>query len=183
MSFHVDNGTIETDRLILRQPAASDVDALATLFADAEVMRSYGTGQPLDRAKTIESLERVAEHYKTYGFGAQIALEKATGMLIGLGGLQRGNPTLSEEVQIGGVLAKRVWNLGYAIEGGIAVLEYGLTVLGLKRIEAITPASNAAAIAVIKKLRMPFDGNLTHDGIEYVRFAVTNEVPKGPTQL
>ena len=41
---------LETDRLLLRPMRDSDLDDLCAMYADAEVMRYLGKGQPLGRA-------------------------------------------------------------------------------------------------------------------------------------
>ena len=177
MAYLAIDGTIETDRLILRRATADDTDAVAALFSDLDIMRSYGTGRTFDRDETLEAIARMTNHYDTYGYCAQMMLRKDDGEIVGMGGLQRG--PLSECVQFGCVLAKHAWGNGYAFEAGVALLDYGFSELGLERIEAITPASNASAIAVVHKLGMNYEGVLLRDGTEYAIFALANATTKG----
>jgi RimJ/RimL family protein N-acetyltransferase len=177
MAYIATNGTIETDRLVLRKPAPEDAELLIALFADPEVMRLYGSGRTFDRARMTEALAEVERHYRDHGYGAQVMVLKETGEVIGLTGLQRG--PISPGVQLGFVLAKNAWGNGYAFESGIALLDYGFSKLSLDRIEAITPASNVWAVAVIRKLGMPYEGTTLQDATEYMRFAAINPITKG----
>ena len=81
---------LETDRLILRQWTPDDAEAAFAIFGDPEVARFLGaTGEPHpDVAYTRERMERLAAHYpKWNGYGSWAAVEKATGEVIGGGGL------------------------------------------------------------------------------------------------
>jgi RimJ/RimL family protein N-acetyltransferase len=53
---------VETERLRLRPFRASDLDDLAALYGDPEVMRFLGDGQPRDREQARERLDRMVGH-------------------------------------------------------------------------------------------------------------------------
>src|SRR5438046_10583341 len=60
---------IETERLRLRQFRREDLDALAAIYADPEVMRYMGTGRPATREQTQASVERFLVSWATSGLG------------------------------------------------------------------------------------------------------------------
>src|SRR2546423_13569681 len=105
---------IETARLRLRSFIPNDLDALARLFADREVMRHLGieSGKTLTRAETQTVLDKYIAVWAEHGFGICAVLHKATGQLIGLCGL-RLRQTPPELLY---VLSKEWWGQGLAVE-------------------------------------------------------------------
>jgi len=150
---------------------------MEALFGDPEVMRLYGSGRTYTPAELPEIVALIHRHYEQYGYGIHMVSLKETGATIGLGGLS--HALISPDVQIGGVLVKSSWNLGYAVESGSALLRFGLDTLKLERIEANTPVGNAAAIAVSQRLGMVYEGVVTHQGQDYARFAALGSPSKG----
>jgi ribosomal-protein-alanine N-acetyltransferase len=171
------NDTIETKRLILRKPVPQDAATIGALLGDPDIMRFYGTGRTYAPSEIPDLVLMIERHYEQYGFGVHVVSVKSTGESIGVGGLQ--HTPISPSVQIGGAFAKRSWKKGYAIEAGSALLHFGLTALGLERIEANTPVTNAPAIAVARKLGMTYEGTTLHEGTEYARFAAVAATLKG----
>jgi ribosomal-protein-alanine N-acetyltransferase len=175
--YDASNDTIETERLILRKPLPEDAATISALFGDPAIMRFYGAGRTYGPSEMPEIFSTIVRHYEQYGYGVHLITRKATGDPIGVGGLQ--HTAISACVQIGGVFTKDSWKNGYAFEAGSALLRYGLTKLGMERIEANTPVTNAPAIAVARKLGMTYEGVTLHEGTEYARFAALSAIVKG----
>jgi RimJ/RimL family protein N-acetyltransferase len=164
---------LETERLSLRPLSLDDLDALAELYADPEVMRfmGMGGGGTLDRGKTRTSLERMVEQFEAHGFG-QLAVErKAGGSLIGRCGLlvwdtESWRPTkIAEaagptEIEVGYLLGRAHWGHGYATEAALAVRDYALGELGLERLIALIYPENTRSIAVAGRLGMEHERDL-----------------------
>ncbi|MFD9697904.1 GNAT family N-acetyltransferase [Lentzea sp. NPDC059081] len=121
---------METERLTLRPMTGSDADALRALHADPEVMRY------LDPAPV--------ENYLGESFHA--ALEKTTGRFIGWFEL-KGTP----DAELGYRLHREFWGLGYATEGGRALIDRGFTAGGVQRVVATTMFVNAGSRRVMEK--------------------------------
>lgn len=96
---------LETQRLILRRIEERDLDAMAAIYADPEVMRFLDTSKPRDRAGTWRSLAFILGHWALRGFGLFAVEEKGTGHLVGRVGLFE--PEGWPETEIG-------WTLGRA---------------------------------------------------------------------
>jgi ribosomal-protein-alanine N-acetyltransferase len=79
---------IETERLRLRMLRDSDLDDLAALFADPDVMRYVGSGQPIERSEAQKALTSIAAHWNRHGFGRWAIEDKNTREFIGYGGLR-----------------------------------------------------------------------------------------------
>ena len=84
----IDGSTVvlETDRLLLRHLSLDDLDALAMIQADPEVMRYFPSG-PRSRVEAFRELERCLNLQESYGFSLWAAIDKAEGRLIGRCGL------------------------------------------------------------------------------------------------
>ena len=158
---------IETERLLLRPLSLDDLETLAALYADPEVMRymGMGGGGTLDRDATRTSLERMVEAFEAHGFG-QLAVERQTGGgMIGRCGLlvwdtESWRPTLlaeakgPTETEVGYLLGREHWGRGYATEAALAVRDHALGELALERLIALIYPENTRSIAVAGKLGM-----------------------------
>jgi len=162
---------IETDRLLLKVPQQSDLDNLAALFADAEVMRYVGNGQPVDRTEAEKALVSIIARWNRHGFGRWIVEEKASGEFVGYGGLRSlfGTPEVVYH------LAKRHWGKGFASEMARAFLQFGFNERRFTRIVAIAKPGNAASIHVMEKLGMRFEMQTNYYGMVVVQYAITAE--------
>jgi len=76
-----------TERLDLRPITWADTDRLAVFHADARVMNLLQHGV-LTRAKSDALVATYEAEWPALGFGNWTATERATGQLVGLGGLR-----------------------------------------------------------------------------------------------
>jgi RimJ/RimL family protein N-acetyltransferase len=154
---------IETARLRLRRIDAGDVDALARIFGDPEVMRYVAAGRPLSRDEVVGMMERIDRRFETDGFG-QLAVERrADGEVIGRAGLLPLEPETwrsdsraalgqDAEIEIGWTLARAAWGHGYAFEAASAVVEWARTGLALERLVSIIQLGNERSIRLAQRL-------------------------------
>ena len=78
---------LETLRLTLRALAPGDLRALATMYADPEVMRYIGTGGPRGRDDAARAIDRQLAVYAERGFGEWPTVLRESGDVVGLCGL------------------------------------------------------------------------------------------------
>lgn len=78
---------LETERLALRELETGDLDDLAGMFADEEVMRWIGGGGVLGRDVAAGMIERQRQHYEERGWGQWATVERASGRMVGVCGL------------------------------------------------------------------------------------------------
>jgi [ribosomal protein S5]-alanine N-acetyltransferase len=164
--------SLETDRLVLRPPVPEDAEALAPMYADPEVMRYVGDGQPLTRAETERSVRRMIERWEADGFGLFTTVRKDDGAVIGRVGLLVWNtdtwqPTTRAEsangpteVEVGYTLGREYWGRGYATEAAAAVRDYALGELGAERLIALIIHGNTASENVARKLGLDYQRNV-----------------------
>ncbi|MFC0625368.1 GNAT family N-acetyltransferase [Kribbella deserti] len=145
---------MKTERLALRQFTSADVDLLVDLDSDVEVMR-YLTGKPTPRETIAETVlpTLLATYDRHPGLGTWAAHERATGRFVGWFALEPGKP---DEAELGYRLRRDAWGRGYATEGARALVDKGLTDLGLTRINAITMAVNAGSRQVMRNAGLRF---------------------------
>jgi ribosomal-protein-alanine N-acetyltransferase len=153
-----------TDRLIVRAFLPGDLDALAALYADPEVMR--WAGGTADRDGTRRALELHMARQREDGLAFWALLDRASGALIGDTGLGR----LGDEIEVGWTLARHAWGRGLATEAGRAVIDEALGPLGLGHVVATIHPANAASVHVAEKLGMRPDGRMERDGAENLRY-------------
>ena len=161
---------LTTPRLGLRRFTEGDLDFLTDLYADPDVTRHVGGTR--GRARTAELLNnRILRYYDEHpGLGIWMTVERATGSRLGFHLL---NHIQGETIiQVGYVLAKPAWGLGYATEMAAAVLRYGFVDLGLPSIAGITTLNNHASQRVLEKIGLHRHGERS--------FAHPAYAPDGP---
>jgi len=147
---------LETARLSLRRLSAGDVEFLLELLNEAPFLRNVGDKgvRTADDARRYV-LEGPVASYERFGFGLYRVDSKESGEPVGICGLLKRDSL--EDVDIGFALLERHWSRGYACEAASAVMDFGRTVIGLKRIVAITTPDNHGSIKVLEKIGLRFE--------------------------
>src|SRR5881392_3681541 len=115
---------IQTSRLRLRAWREGDVERMAAIYSDPEVVRYL---RPLDLEGTRQQLLRFGYQWEERGFGLWAVEERANGRLIGRIGLfHHADWTASlYDAEVGWTLERSTWGRGLATEGGAAALSFG----------------------------------------------------------
>jgi RimJ/RimL family protein N-acetyltransferase len=154
---------IATDRLILRNWQASDLEPWAALNADPAVMEHFPALLTAD-----ESAAMMASHQALIadrGWGLWAVERRADGAFLGFTGLmtlRESNP-LAPGVEIGWRFARHAWGAGFASEAARAALAYCLDTLALPRIVSFTATSNLRSQAVMDRIGMTRRADLDFD--------------------
>lgn len=137
-----------TERLILRRPAAEDLDGWAAFSADPVAMAHLGG--PVARSIAWRHLCIMAGAWEISGYGMFSVIERATGKWVGrLGPWQ---PEGWPGTEIGWGVASEFAGKGYAYEGAAAAMDYAVDVLGWSTIiHTINPA-NTRSIRLAQRL-------------------------------
>jgi RimJ/RimL family protein N-acetyltransferase len=145
---------LETERLLLRGWRQDDLDDLAALNADPEVMRYIFDGSVRDRRQSDEALQKMIRDTRARGFGLFAVEVRRTGALIGWAGLAVPEflPEVMPAVEIGWRLARHAWGHGYATEAATEALRFGFDDCALDRIISIRHVDNARSARVMEKL-------------------------------
>jgi [ribosomal protein S5]-alanine N-acetyltransferase len=147
---------LETERLSIRPWEPSDREAFRAMAQDVRVMRYINNGVPLTEEEVDQSLARQARQLAELGYCMGALVEKSSGEVVGVAGLQPLGTT--GELEIGWWVRPDCWGRGYATEAGGAAMRHVLETLGRDRAMAIIDPPNDASKRVAAKL-----------GMEYVR--------------
>ncbi|SCF12847.1 Protein N-acetyltransferase, RimJ/RimL family [Micromonospora coriariae] len=146
--------TLETERLTLRGWRDDDLDALAAINADPEVMRYIMDGSVRDRRQSAEGLRKMIASWRERGYGLFAVEVRETGLFIGWAGLAVPYflPEVMPAVEIGWRLDRRYWGHGYATEAASAALRFGFLDRGLSRVISVRHVENVRSARVMEKL-------------------------------
>ncbi|MDB5397060.1 MAG: acetyltransferase, ribosomal protein N-acetylase [Rhodospirillales bacterium] len=146
--------TLETARLLLRPFDDDDLDGLAALCADPDVMRYFP--ETLDRSASEKFAGRIKAHFNLHGFGPWSVEVKRGGRFVGFVGLMV--PTFKSHftpcIEICWRLARVAWGQGYGTEAARAAEDFAFGVLGRDEIVSMTVPANLNSRHVMERLGM-----------------------------
>ena len=146
----------ETDRLVLRRPAAGDAPSIFERYAsDPDVTRYLAWPRHLTIEDAQVFLGYSHAEWRQWGCGPYLAFSRADGRLLGSTGLAFESRYVAST---GYVLARDAWGAGYATEMLRSMIDVARGV-GLRRVYAICHVSHAASARVMEK------GGLTREGV------------------
>ncbi|PWR05658.1 GNAT family N-acetyltransferase [Micromonospora acroterricola] len=147
-----------TDRLSLRRLRDDDLDALASMNADPEVMRYILDGSVRDREQSAAGLRRMIRDWDVRGFGLFAVELRETGAVAGWVGLSVPEflPEVLPAVEIGWRLDRGFWGHGYAAEAAAEVMRFGFETRDLDRIISIRHVDNARSARVMEKMGLSY---------------------------
>lgn len=150
---------IETERLLLRRWRADDVDALAPMYADPEVMRFIRDGKVRTREETAAAIAAYEQAWDAVGFGLFAVELRDGGELAGWVGLAEPEflPEIMPAVEIGWRLGRPYWGRGIATEAAREVLRFAFAYARLPRVVSVCQVDNAASLRVVRRLGMTED--------------------------
>jgi RimJ/RimL family protein N-acetyltransferase len=147
---------LETDRLLLRKFSVDDAEFILELLNEPSFLQFIGDKGVRTLAEAREYiLQGPVDSYERHGFGLYLTVLKEGAVPIGMCGLLK-RESLAD-VDIGFAFLPRFWAKGYALESALAVKTFGLEVLGLKRIVAITSPDNEASIRLLEKIGLKYE--------------------------
>lgn len=151
---------LETKRLILRDFAASDWEAIYAYQKRPVFYRFYDWTERTEEASWRFVQHWIGEQKVSPRRKWQLAIvRRLSGELIGNVGL-RMNSAESHEADIGYELDPDFWGQGYATEAASAILKFGFETLNLHRIWAGCVADNAASARILERIGMTQEGRL-----------------------
>lgn len=144
---------LETERLVLRDWRAADLDDFHRVCGDSAVMATLGP--VMSRDETAELIANLQERAERFGHTFWALERKDDGCVLGFTGLIRGNiPETEGELEIGWRLAADCWGQGYAREAAEAALEWARDHRPGEPVIAITAHGNARSRALMERLGM-----------------------------
>jgi RimJ/RimL family protein N-acetyltransferase len=163
---------LETERLRLRELLESDLDFMAEMLADADVMRYYP--KRLTRDLSAEWIDRQIARYRADGHGLWLAELKEGGAPIGQVGLVERAINNVAECEVGYLIHRPFWRQGFASEGARACRDYAFETLAKTRVIALVRPDDQPSQGVARNLGMQVIGRAPHNGYEHLVFAASN---------
>lgn len=145
---------IETTRLVLTEHSRDDLDPLAAMWADPDVVRHIG-GKPSSRQESWTRLLRNRGLWPILGYGYWAVRERRTGRFVGEVGFadfQRATrPPIGGMPEAGWVLATWAHGIGYASEAVAAALTWLDQARRFHEVVCLIDNGNAASLRIAMK--------------------------------
>jgi RimJ/RimL family protein N-acetyltransferase len=155
---------LETPRLTLREFTPEDAAFTLRLLNEPSWIEFIGNKNVRTLDDAVAYIHRVPMgSYQRHGFGLYLVELKESGAPIGMCGLVKREGL--EDVDIGFAFLPPYWGQGYAFEAASASLHHAKTVLGLKRIVAITAPDNVSSVKLLEKIGLKAQRTLQLPGI------------------
>ena len=154
----MNNLTLPTERLVLREFTKGDWQAVHEYASDPEVVCHVEWG-PNTEKETRDFIKRAMASYREKprcGYQFAVIL-KEEDRLIGACGLHVSNRD-HREAWIGYCFNRHYWGKGYATEAARRLVTFGFDELKLHRIFATCDPQNERSVRVLKKTRMQREG-------------------------
>lgn len=141
---------IETQRTRLRPFEETDVEEAFAWFSDPEVMKFIPNGPDATLEHTRRRIAGYREHQARFGFSKRLIVHRETGKPIGDSGLL--HLPDGERIELGFRLLKPYWGSGYAVEVGLAWLDWFDAHLAGRPLFADVNPDHAKSQRVLSKL-------------------------------
>ncbi len=149
-------------RLGFRNWSDADIEPMAAISADKEVMRYFPAVATYKQTTTF--IERMQKEFAEKGYCYFAVDELSTKTFIGFIGLSWRDfeADFTPCVDIGWRLSPSVWNKGFATEGAIRCLDYAFQTLRLDKVYSMAPKINISSERVMQKAGMHKVGEFEH---------------------
>jgi RimJ/RimL family protein N-acetyltransferase len=162
---------VETERLVCERLKPDHGPELMTLLGDPRVARTlFASAEPPSDAEMVENLGAKVAHWERFGFGLWLLRDRATGEMVGRGGLQHTFVGGCDEVEVGWAIVPERWGEGLATEMAAAAAEVAFNDLRLGEIVAFTLPENVASRRVMEKTGFRYERRIVHHGLPHVLY-------------
>lgn len=142
--------SLETERLLLRQPGEQDLEGIFAVFSDPAVTHHHDTDtytQIEQAAGWLERRSRALERGRAIRWAIT---RKSAGVFLGSCGFGGWDP-VAATAEVGYELNSTYWRQGIMSEALEAILRFGFEQMGLQRITAEVMLDNIASSALLTK--------------------------------
>lgn len=167
---------LSTERLTLREMVPADLDFVAAMLADPEVMRFYP--KTYTRAEAQEWLDRQRARYAREGHALWLASLRSGGP-VGQIGLVRQTVRGAHETEVGYLLAREFWGQGLATEAARACRNHAFQALGRPRVISLIRPENAPSRRVAERAGMTVVDRTLHWGQDHLVYAIDRKAAEG----
>jgi ribosomal-protein-alanine N-acetyltransferase len=170
---------LSTERVVARELTPGDLDFVAAMLDDADVMRWYP--RRYTRAESEAWIERQLRRYADDGHGLWLVLDRATLAPRGQVGVAMQQVNGTREPEIGYLLHRPWWHLGLATEAATAARDWAFARYPGERVISLIRPENEPSRAVAGRLGMTVAGETLHAGLPHLIYSVRfPPVPPAP---
>jgi RimJ/RimL family protein N-acetyltransferase len=161
---------LDTQRLLMREFGPADLDRLAEMLSNPQVMRFMPGGRPVPRERAAVALNNIAREWQERGYGRWAVIPKVEATLIGWCGL--GYIPELDEIEVLYLFDQPYWGRGFATEAARASVRHGFETLRLERIIALAVPENIGSRRVMEKLGMTYERACHLWDLDLVQYAI-----------
>jgi RimJ/RimL family protein N-acetyltransferase len=161
---------VQTTRLLLREFAALDADALALVLSDPETMRYYPA--PYDHAGVELWIERNRQRYRDDGVGLWAMELTMTKEVIGDCGIVVQEVEGERLYEIGYHLRRDFWGQGLATESAIACRDWAFARLKIERLISLIRPENGPSRRVAERVGMTVWKEVERHGLRHYVYSI-----------
>ncbi len=161
---------IETTRMILRLIQKNDLDQVAKLHADPDVRRFFPDGIQ-NREQTKKRIKEFMTFYQEKGLPCFVMFDKVSKEFLGRCGF---GPIKTGEIEVGYLIVRKFWGMGYASEALHALLNWSKQHIDTDYIVAFAPLKHGASHRVMEKCGMKYYKDELGHGIECKFYRIKN---------
>ena len=174
-----DLDTVETERMVAERLRPHHHRELSVLLGDPRVAPTLWPGEaPPGEGQLLHILSDKLEHWDRYGFGLWLLRDRATGVMVGRGGLQNTIVGKSGEVEAGWAIVPERWGQGLATELAGACTHVAFDKLELAEVIAMAIPTNVASRRVMEKARFVYERDLLYKGLGHVLYRARAAPPR-----
>lgn len=164
---------LTTERLAIRELGGEDLDFVASMLGDSEVMAYWP--RTYSRSEAEDWIANQQARYRRDGYGYWILNRRETGEPVGQAGLLRQEFEGRVEVGLGYILHRPFWGQGFALEAARRCLQHGFLTLGLAQIVVLIRPENERSVHLAEKLGAQLEGETIYAGFVHRIYTVHPE--------
>ena len=154
MNYSAHFELLQTERLLLRRPSVTDLEAVVTIHGDPETNRFNPRG-PSSPEQCRLLLDVWQEHWQCHGFGYwAVSSRTHPSEVIGFGGVVLKEVAGQSCLNLYFRFCPPCWGLGYATELGRTSLRLAFHALKRDRVRALVRISNSPSRKALERLGM-----------------------------
>jgi RimJ/RimL family protein N-acetyltransferase len=161
---------LQTPRLRLQELTPEDLDFLAMMLGDHEVMHFYP--KPLSHDEAREWLNRQLRRYAADGHSLWLVVDRKRRLPLGTVGLVSQEVDGAREPEIGWLIHRTYWRRGYATEAALGVRSYAFDELRKPRVISMIRPENFPSQGVARHIGMTRGRKTMFHGYEHFVFCL-----------